>query len=459
MKKRAVMAILMATVLTVGMTGCGIGSAVKQAASEVQETKDQETEDQKTEDQKTIEELEKQIEEMQKELEEEVVEEEEELPEEEEVEEEEEKEVKKPSKAPASGELSDDIYDFQISIDGYVYNIPFPYTVFEANGFEADLDDAEDVPSMHYTLSDPIKFGKSRLYAQFMNFDINARPMEDCYIVSVKFDSYDIKDDHEIMLPKGITMGVSTLDDIVDAYGDPSDVYEGSLYTKYTYEADIYNSVDIAVDIETGTVSQIEIQNIVEPEDFEISEISTEVPEIISTYKAPTKMSDNALDYVVDYDGDLYQLPCPVSEFIDNGWKIMENDSAAIIEGSGSDKVTLMRNNQSFWTYVRNYDMNATAAENCYVQDLEANIYECDVDMEISGIKKGMSEDDLNALLEKSDYDYEMEDNSSYVSYSISDDRSYTYHVDIIVRDGEITGLSCQYDPRVSEYRKDMGLK
>ena len=447
MKKRVVLALLLCFSMAFGMSGCGIGSAIMKA-EEIAEQKAEEEVKEEIEDlpeeiiEEEVEEIEEVIEEVEEEIEEEV----------------EEKDNKKPLKAPTSGTLSDDIYDFQISIDGFVYQIPVLYEDMVANGYSCE-DDEDELPSMNYSLADVVKFGGSKMYVQFMNFDINSAPKKDGYIVQMSIEADELDDNNEVVLAQGIKLNESTYDDIKAAYGDASDVYEGSIYNKYTYKKDIYSDIDLYCDLETGKLIEIEMQNIVEPEDFVTSEISDEVPEIVGSYEAPTKMSDNALDYIVEYDGDMYQLPCPVSVFEENGWKVVEDSSEEFIEGSGSGKVTLMRNNQSFWTYVRNYDKGATAVSNCFVQDIEANIYECDVDMNIAGIKKGMSEDDFIKLIDKAGYEYETEDSSSYTGYSIKDDRSLTYHVDIICRDGIITGLSCQYDPRLNEYLESKGLK
>ena len=301
MKKRVVLALLLCFSMAFGMSGCGIGSAIMKA-EEIAE-------------QKAAEEVKEEIEELPEEIIEEEVEEEIEEVIEEVEEEVEEKDNKKPLKAPTSGTLSDDIYDFQISIDGFVYQIPVLYEDMVANGYSCE-DDEDELPSMNYSLADVVKFGGSKMYVQFMNFDINSAPKKDGYIVQMSIEADELDDNNEVVLAQGIKLNESTYDDIKAAYGEASDVYEGSIYNKYTYKKDIYSDIDLYCDLETGKLIEIEMQNIVEPEDFVTSEISDEVPEIVGSYEAPTKMSDNALDYIVEYELEIRLIQRTLVGFI-----------------------------------------------------------------------------------------------------------------------------------------------
>ncbi len=66
-----------------------------------------------------------------------------------------------------------------------------------------------------------------------------------------------------VKFPGGIEFGVSTLEDVKAAYGEPSRVYDGEMYTSLSYEYDIYQNVEIQVDKETNTVSKVDIRNMI----------------------------------------------------------------------------------------------------------------------------------------------------------------------------------------------------
>ncbi len=75
------------------------------------------------------------------------------------------------------------------------------------------------------------KKGDSTLYANIVNFSVNSAKVEDCYITLFNMpEGYDRG--LKMILPKGITLNQSSYDDIIAAYGQPTDEYSGDLYDK-----------------------------------------------------------------------------------------------------------------------------------------------------------------------------------------------------------------------------------
>lgn len=79
-------------------------------------------------------------------------------------------------------ELSDDIYDFQISIDGTVYQFPMWYSDFEALGWEYDGDNTETLSSNQYTLGQRWKKDGVSVYTRFANLSMNAVTFADRHL-------------------------------------------------------------------------------------------------------------------------------------------------------------------------------------------------------------------------------------------------------------------------------------
>lgn len=360
-------------------------------------------------------------------------------------------------KATSITELSDDIYSFQISINDVIYQFPMTYQDFVATGWTYDGDEEYAIPSGAYGVTDWFKSGEEKLMSYAVNFGINEAPMTECYLGGVKLDLFDFEPS-SAELPKGIQLGVSTQEDVKAAYGEPTNSYESDSYPTMTYELDSYSQVRLTFETAKGLILQgIEIQNLVMPEDFDAGEVDTSVPEITQAYQAPDSVGDDLLDYTFEYAGDVYRLPAPVSEFLNNGWKVIETESEVTITGDGYGKVTLMKDNQKFWSFVRNYHQNATGIENCFVNQISANIHECNVPMTVAnGITMGMKQADLEKSLKG--YDFEKE-SSSYDFYEVSDPDSITYGYEIIVREGVITGIEAEFSPKISEYRKMMGIE
>ena len=218
-------------------------------------------------------------------------------------------------------ELSDNWRDYQISIDGVVYEFPIPYSEWKDAGWKGEYLSAYiDGEGSGYASFE--KDGVS-CYALMYNFGLNEAPIEECYIVGVSIDIDDVPSDVEIILPGGIKLGESSVEDIKTIYGAPEYIYEGDTYTSLDYAGDEYeDGMDLEVDVETGALSCISIANTAVPASVNISpsDISTEVPAINDKYEAPDGPSTDRFDHIITLDGVNYVLPVTVSELTANGW-------------------------------------------------------------------------------------------------------------------------------------------
>lgn len=78
---------------------------------------------------------------------------------------------------------------------------------------------------------------------------------------------------------------------------------------------------------EENTLLQVDIRNFKEPEGFDKGSVSTDVPDIVRNYKAPTALDGDFMEPDVEFMGDFYRLPAPVSAFLSNGWVMKENQT------------------------------------------------------------------------------------------------------------------------------------
>ena len=356
---------------------------------------------------------------------------------------------------PNIGKLSDDVYSFQVEIDGELYQFPMKYTDFISYGWEYDQDDTEKLDS-NYLLSAVFYKGKLECYADIVNFDINALPIGECYVSGLSIDSVNIRDAKEfsLRLPKGLEYGKATVEDVKGAYGTPSDTYDGEYFTKLTYEYDYYQKVEILVSKETASIESVDIQNASIPDDFVVSEVSMDMPEIVKKYKVPDKLGDSFDTYVVKYGGELYQLPAPVSSFISNGWKIKENSSDMIVAGRSYGWVTMMNDNQELRAIANNYSEGATSIDNCFLTSVKSGDYNNKTDIMIPrDITIGMSESDLEKALNGVEYEKDTS-SSSYNYYSIVPGRSKLDLYEIYSKDKAIYKIEVSNSPRYSDYVK-----
>ena len=359
---------------------------------------------------------------------------------------EEEEKITETTPATAPSELSDDIYSFQVSVDGTVYQFPMWAKDFAALGWTYDGDDSQTLTSNQYTVAETWVKGDLEVYTSLINLSMNEVTYKDAAVGGITFDEYDLKDTNvQIVLPKGIQFGVSTRDDIIAAYGEPTDEYDGSMYYNMTYEYDYYQEIDLYVYKETGTLDKIEIRNFIELEGADNSVDST-VPDVVKEYQAPTELGSDLYAFNIQLEGKLYKLPCPVSVLVENGFKIVEENSQMEIGADSYGWIELLYNNQAYRCIVDNYANYATVAENCFVTTVESSIYGPEFDLVIPGnIKVGDAETDVVEIIKN--FNYEAETSGDFTYYEISDpEGSSLAGYELTVKEGKVISIDVQFD-------------
>lgn len=354
--------------------------------------------------------------------------------------------------------LSDDLYSFELLLDGELYQFPMSYEEFTAKGWTYKDDDTIEIKPNSYSPSERFTKGSLEIYASVINLGINTLPLSECTVGGISMDEWQYKDAPEttLELPGGITYGASTLEEITAAYGPASDTYEGDLYTKLEYEYDYYQDWELYVSTETGVLNEVEVRNFVADEEANSSaaaEVSDEpTPEVLA-YEAPTELGDDPGSFTVDYAGDLYQLPAPVSFFEEKGWTLKREASDSIIPGRSFGWVSMLKDNQELKVIARNYNDNATVIDNCFVTTVKANVYGPELSLTLpSGITMGMTAEELTAALESISLEQDVEESDSFTYYNLIKEASRST-IQIIVKkeDGVVTGIEVQNAPKTLE--------
>lgn len=324
--------------------------------------------------------------------------------------------------------LSNSLYDFQVKIGDEIYQFPMYYEDFTAQGWTIGKnDDPEMGVGTNSYCSVSFYKGNDRVSVSVLNLGINELPIKECLIAGINVNAqYDFDAEKTpVELPCGIVVGTSTADDIITAYGDPSDTYEGEMYTSYSYEKDIYEEITFYVYKESNALQEVDMRNFAEPEGYDKGSVSEEVPEIVTNYTAPTELGTEMLDPRVEFCGDLYTLPAPVSAFLENGWELVDVEEGAYAAGRDLEFVDMMKNNQTIHVGVYNFTKNATAIENCFVRDLDLGSYDSEaLTFCLSGgFTIGAKKADLIAAAEASGYAYE--ENGDYLNIYLNADTKY----------------------------------
>lgn len=363
--------------------------------------------------------------------------------------------------APAAGEkgdfgpLSDDPYSFQIEINGEVYQFPMPYEQFAAYGW-VYKDDSTTMLDAHYVAGTSVfNLGDLQCYADIVNFDINQRPLNECYIGGISFDTFQVeKGNASILLPGGLQFGVATVEDAKNKYGTASDeiTTDSGSVTLY-YRLDYDRELRLRFDESSKTMANINIENYIIPDDFQSGEVSSEVPAIVSKYQAPTAISENFADWTAEYGGKLYQLPAPITEFLADGWSIVPENSEETIQGRGHGWVTMMKDNQQLRVIAQNYSEGATSINNCFITDLVSDEHDSKTPITIAkGIALGMTQADLESAI--AGEEIKKEDSSSYSYYKIMPTGKLTESYEFYVKKetGLVYKIKMSYSPRYADY-------
>ena len=259
---------------------------------------------------------------------------------------------------------SGDLLDFSFKFDGVPYKLPCDYKEFADNGWIIDADPASEINANTHGFS-RLKKGDLRVSANVFNPTGNVQKVEDCKISEITVYA---RDNVDFELPKGITVA-STADEIRNAYGKPSKSSTDSDYESLTYrtEEDSYNSQVEFYIYNDPSKNYISVQNMIIQEGDK-SEASTEVPSYLASYKAPAELGTDPQSPVFELDGKLYRLPCPLTEFTDDGWVIYEKEADSIDAGNSSySTVTITKNQVSVDLSMANFAKTSTIIENCAV--------------------------------------------------------------------------------------------
>lgn len=315
-----------------------------------------------------------------------------------------------------TAELGDDIYSFQLLFDGDLLKAPMSGADLISMGWQAENPEDLDtmVQSNSYMTGVSFIKGNYKISADMLNLGINEAPAGECLVGGIEVDGSGAVYENigqkiepgVVMLPGNIEVGTATIEDIKAAYGEPSNMYEDDTYTKLTYEKDIYEDITLTVYKETGTLLEVDMRSFVEPEGFDAGTVSGETPSIVTDYQAPTALGEDLMDPVVEFMGDLYQLPAPVSAFEANGWVIQNAEEGAFAEGGGLEFIDMMKENQTVRFSVYNLTENAVTLSNCFVTELQFGTYDPEIiGMKLGGgVTLGASRDDLKAAAEAKGY-------------------------------------------------------
>lgn len=325
-------------------------------------------------------------------------------------------------------ELSADWHDYQIDLNGTVYQFPIPYSEWSSMGWKADMLPttlaAGDDKFVRFYMDD------IELSADIANLGLTEADIKDCFILGISIDSgiHDVAPEYVITMSGGVKFGEATEQDIKTAFGAPDyrsdyENSDGNIIISLDYAGDTWeDGMDLELSAE-GKLNAIRFINTKTPEGFDagVADVSTEAPEINSHYVAPDGPAVDRFDNVVTLDGVNYRVPVPASVLAENGW-ILDTTTDDYVLGDSYISTYMQKNGSRIEVKLYNYTSNAILPINAWVTEI--TVTQGYIDVEIifpGGIVLGSTYTDFEGLFSDLGDDYSVSD---YTSMKFQ----YAYH-------------------------------
>lgn len=330
-------------------------------------------------------------------------------------------------------ELPENPDSFTIALWDEIYEIPVSYKAFTAYGWEFGSDESRIIEGQTYSEESCVREGNG-ITVDLVNPDTMDHEVSECEIGGIRIDAHSVEGQGVYaQLPGSVILQKSSIADVLNIYGEPKDRYEEAGEIQLTYEFGLYQNITLCFEAETGLLFRIGLKNIVlHVEQQDLSEVSSEITEEVKAYEAPAEESLLPTDFVVAYDGVLYQLPAPVCSFTEQGWTVDTAASDLALAADTYGSVTMEKGNSRIYGTIRNMGTEATTVENCFLTVLYGDLDTVKVAIRTAGITLGMPEEAMTELLGAAAEKTEDAENGLLI-YTLFTDESRVNYVEVRV--------------------------
>ena len=345
--------------------------------------------------------------------------------------------------------LSDDLADTTFILDGVTYQLPCRYTTFINNGWTISTKGINGETKIAGNSKEYVTISKNGTSVTIYPYNLsgNAKPISDCYVGEITCEAYNEAD---FSIAKGITPK-SSAEEITAAFGSAHTQNKYSDYQtlEYVVSDNCSTKFYVYANEEDRKYSSITIKNFVYHE-TDATETITDIPEYLSSYKAPTSLGNQHNSGIIMIEDDLYCLPAPVSVFLDNGWEITQQ-SASIVAGD-TDSIRIEKDGKEMYVSIKNFAEYQTIPQNCAVYSVTVGElpYEDEPVPNISatlpcGISIGSSKSEADAITGEG---YSTNSGTYYYSYSFYEykNRSVSFDYSVSKNDEKVHKIQLRCD-------------
>lgn len=315
-------------------------------------------------------------------------------------------------------QLSENLWDFEFSIGEEVWQLPSEFSKWEEKGWNCDEKKKESMlDAESYMEGETLRKENQEMLVDFVNPEGEKKTLGECYVGGITLKYEETAPFYQ--LPSGIVLGESTITEVTDAFGTPTDEYEEKEDIYVTYKYGKYKEAELVFRMEDEVLYKVTMHNYREPEN-ESDKISDEMPEEVKKYEEPQGYTSDFREYVVMYGDSFYQIPAPVSQFVQKGWTISKEGSDSYVKAGRHGYVTLEKDGQVLYAVVKNYSGQTVNIIYSFVTNLSGDFDVTKVPIGVCDeIVLGMSKEEAKSRLEENAYEIsEEEKGESYFLYS-----------------------------------------
>ncbi len=336
-----------------------------------------------------------------------------------------------------SVQLSDDLFSFQFAVNDEVIQLPVKFQDLVSAGWVYDGDENEVMVPMDYIELYSFKKDTVGFMVSTLNDGSTDLLVKDSEIYGTTIYNYDTGESDKVLLPKNIELGVSTIDEVIAAYGEPTSITDQAIplynynlsendFVRFTFYEDVLDSVTInkAGDFDFGAKF-----GLIMDDDSDSDSVSLGTVTELMTYS-------------IDIAGDTYIMPIQVSELIANGWELTSTSEQVVDD---SDIILSKDDNDCSFT-VHNYASEAIPTEECYIRNITAFNNNTGALIKLAGgIAIGTSKADLEEIISADDFTVETDPESSITTYRVLDAESELSGYWIYLMDDQVEGFEVNY--------------
>ncbi|MEG0592727.1 MAG: hypothetical protein RR512_05395 [Coprobacillus sp.] len=333
-----------------------------------------------------------------------------------------------------SSDKFENLYSFAVKINNEVLQVPTSLSDFIKSGWkstnEIGSDTFEFVPIEH------TEFTKNNIK---MNVSIEATEVYpltmDKYYISSLLLTEDLYKDIKVEFPKDIVLASSNKEAILEAYGDPDDIwtYENEP-EKMFYKYDKNQMIMFTLN-DKGILSEALLTYEKPKKGLNFSVIDKNQKQL---ERLPNKFNGNM--YMLD--NVVYNLPDKAEYLLENGWSPVENEEFVADGADEMSVIELKKEDQIINVELRNPNDKPSPIGECYVVSVSFDLDKCQNFGFAGGFNKSSTIDDFKKL--KKDFQ------TKEVHITMQDDIMAAYRIK--------TGKSSQFEV-LMDYENNSKIK